>query len=82
MLASLFNLEGLLDDLTKGWQLVYTDHENDVLLVGDDPWEEFCSCVRSLQILSPQDAANVSGKLPTSSSDEEDEWHSSGIISG
>jgi len=39
MLASLFNLEGLLDDFTKGWQLVYTDHENDVLLVGDDPWE-------------------------------------------
>lgn len=81
-LASLFNLEGLLDDTTKGWQLVYTDHENDVLLVGDDPWEEFCSCVRSLQILSPQDAANVSGKLPTSSSEDEDEWHSSGILSG
>lgn len=39
MLASLFGLEGQLDDVTKGWQLVYTDHENDVLLVGDDPWE-------------------------------------------
>lgn len=22
-----------------GWKLVYVDHENDVLLVGDDPWE-------------------------------------------
>lgn len=39
VLANLFNLQGQLDDVTKGWQLVYTDHENDVLLVGDDPWE-------------------------------------------
>lgn len=39
MLATLFNLEGHLDDPSKGWQLVYTDHENDMLLVGDDPWE-------------------------------------------
>jgi auxin response factor len=39
MLATLFNLEGQLDDVTKGWEVVYTDHEDDVLLVGDDPWE-------------------------------------------
>ena len=38
-LALLFNLKGQLDDLAKGWQLVYKDHENDELLVGDDPWE-------------------------------------------
>lgn len=37
-LAGLFQLEGQLDDQAKGWQVVYTDHENDVLLVGDDPW--------------------------------------------
>ena len=39
MLTSLFGLEGEFDDPSKGWQLIYTDHENDVLLVGDDPWE-------------------------------------------
>jgi auxin response factor len=39
MLTSLFSLEGEFDDPEKGWQLIYTDHENDVLLVGDDPWE-------------------------------------------
>lgn len=36
----MFGLEGLLNDLKgSGWKLVYVDYENDVLLVGDDPWE-------------------------------------------
>ncbi|GFP95289.1 auxin response factor 5 [Phtheirospermum japonicum] len=35
----MFGLEGLLNDLSSGWKLVYVDFENDVLLVGDDPWE-------------------------------------------
>nr|PNR52913.1 hypothetical protein PHYPA_009288 [Physcomitrium patens] len=83
MLATLFGLEGQLDDVTKGWQLVYTDHENDVLLVGDDPWEEFCNCVRSLKILSPQDAAGQNvGKLPMNNCDEDDDWLSAVQSSG
>ena len=36
----MFGLEGLLNDPRgSGWKLVYVDFENDVLLVGDDPWE-------------------------------------------
>lgn len=36
----MFGLEGLLNDTRgSGWKLVYVDYENDVLLVGDDPWE-------------------------------------------
>lgn len=36
----MFGLEGLLSDPRgSGWKLVYVDYENDVLLVGDDPWE-------------------------------------------
>ncbi|RZS15578.1 hypothetical protein BHM03_00047439, partial [Ensete ventricosum] len=39
-LGRLFGLEGLLEDpLRSGWQLVFVDRENDVLLVGDDPWQ-------------------------------------------
>lgn len=39
-LARMFGIEGQLEDpLTSDWKLVYTDHENDILLVGDDPWE-------------------------------------------
>jgi hypothetical protein len=37
-LASMFKLEGQLDQ-KLGWQLVFTDNEDDLLLVGDDPWE-------------------------------------------
>jgi hypothetical protein len=31
-------MEGLLNDPEKGWQVVYTDNEGDLMLVGDDPW--------------------------------------------
>ncbi|GMJ04844.1 indole-3-acetic acid inducible 24, AUXIN RESPONSE FACTOR 5, MONOPTEROS [Hibiscus trionum] len=45
----MFGLKGLLDDPKgSGWKLVYVDYENDVLLVGDDPWEEFVGCVRCI----------------------------------
>jgi hypothetical protein len=37
-LARMFNLEGQLEQ-SSGWQLVFLDNENDILLVGDDPWE-------------------------------------------
>ncbi|XP_024401004.1 auxin response factor 6 [Physcomitrium patens] len=55
-LARLFNLDNLLDDPQRtGWQLVFVDNENDTLLVGDDPWEEFVNYVRSIKILSPNE---------------------------
>lgn len=39
-ISSMFALEGQLDDpRSSEWKLVYVDYENDVLLVGDDPWE-------------------------------------------
>ncbi|CAO2192096.1 unnamed protein product [Urochloa humidicola] len=31
------------------------EDEKDVLLVGDDPWEDFVNCVRCIRILSPQE---------------------------
>ncbi|KAF8377853.1 hypothetical protein HHK36_031240 [Tetracentron sinense] len=72
-IACMFGLEGLLDDPRgPGWKLVYVDYENDVLLVGDDPWElavlllllcykwEFVSCVRCIRILSPSEVQQMS----------------------
>ena len=36
----MFGLEGLLKDQKRlGWKLVHMDYENDVLLIGDDPWK-------------------------------------------
>lgn len=60
-LARMFGIEGQLEDRHRvGWKLVYVDHENDVLLVGDDPWEEFVNCVRCIKILSPQEVQALS----------------------
>lgn len=39
-LACMFGIQGQLEDPYRTeWKLVYMDHENDILLVGDDPWE-------------------------------------------
>lgn len=32
-------MERLLNDPEKGWQIVYKDDEDDMMLVGDDPWQ-------------------------------------------
>lgn len=60
-LARRFGIEGQLEDQHRiGWKLVFVDHENDILLVGDDPWEEFVNCVRCIKILSPQEVQQMS----------------------
>ncbi|KAM0950706.1 putative transcription factor ARF family [Dioscorea sansibarensis] len=59
-LARLFGLEGQLEDpLRSGWQLVFVDRENDVLLLGDDPWQEFVNNVWCIKILSPQEVQQM-----------------------
>ncbi|KAK4751169.1 hypothetical protein SAY87_004651 [Trapa incisa] len=59
-LARMFGLEGLLEDpLRSGWQLVFVDRENDVLLLGDGPWPEFVSSVWCIKILSPQEVQQM-----------------------
>ncbi|KAK8602395.1 hypothetical protein V6N13_057973 [Hibiscus sabdariffa] len=60
-LARMFGIEGQLEDpQSSDWKLVYVDHENDILLVGDDPWEEFVSCVQSIKILSSVEVQQMS----------------------
>ncbi|ONK67334.1 uncharacterized protein A4U43_C06F19070 [Asparagus officinalis] len=55
-LGRLFGLEDQLEDpVRSGWQLVFVDRENDVLLLGDDPWQEFVNSVWCIKILSPQE---------------------------
>ncbi|CAN6193501.1 unnamed protein product [Urochloa humidicola] len=59
-LGRLFGLEGQLEDpMRSGWQLVFVDREEDVLLVGDDPWQEFVSTVSCIKILSPQEVQQM-----------------------
>ncbi|TVU16521.1 hypothetical protein EJB05_40090 [Eragrostis curvula] len=55
-LGQMFGIRGQLDDPDRsGWQLVFVDRENDVLLLGDDPWESFVNSVWYIKILSPED---------------------------
>ncbi|XP_022925884.1 auxin response factor 6-like [Cucurbita moschata] len=59
-LAHMFGLEGELEDpVRSGWQLVFVDRENDVLLLGDDPWPEFVNSVWCIKILSPQEVQEM-----------------------
>ncbi|KNA20864.1 hypothetical protein SOVF_048190 isoform B [Spinacia oleracea] len=59
-LGQMFGIEGKLDDpLRSGWQLVFVDRENDVLLLGDDPWEAFVYNVSYIKILSPEDVQKL-----------------------
>ncbi|AQK66880.1 Auxin response factor 7 [Zea mays] len=60
-LARMFSMEGQLEERQRiGWKLVYKDHEDDILLLGDDPWEEFVNCVKCIRILSPQEVQQIS----------------------
>ncbi|KAL7231150.1 hypothetical protein ACSBR2_009426 [Camellia fascicularis] len=59
-LGQMFGIEGLLEDPQRsGWQLVFVDRENDVLLLGDDPWEGFLNNVWYIKILSPEDVQKL-----------------------
>ncbi|RWV86291.1 hypothetical protein GW17_00051828 [Ensete ventricosum] len=59
-LGRMFGLEGQLEDpLRSGWQLVFVDRENDILLVGDDPWQEFVNNVWCIKILSPHEVQQM-----------------------
>ncbi|KAJ6343971.1 hypothetical protein OIU76_005668 [Salix suchowensis] len=51
------------------WTVVFTDDEGDMMLVGDDPWPEFCKMVKKIYIYSSEEVKKMSArcKLPASS---------------
>ncbi|XWS28421.1 hypothetical protein CRYUN_Cryun25bG0067400 [Craigia yunnanensis] len=58
-LERLFSMEGLLSDPDKGWRVLYTDSENDVMVVGDDPWHEFCDMVSKIHIYTQEEVEKM-----------------------
>ncbi|XP_057492578.1 auxin response factor 8 [Actinidia eriantha] len=59
-LGQMYGIQGLFEDpMRSGWQLVFVDRENDVLLLGDDPWEAFVNNVWYIKILSPEDVQKL-----------------------
>ena len=37
-LQALFNMEGAYNNQDGAWWLVYTEEENDMMVIGDDAW--------------------------------------------
>ncbi|TMW99717.1 hypothetical protein EJD97_002112 [Solanum chilense] len=64
-LEKIFDIKGELCPRNK-WEVVYTDDEGDMMLVGDDPWLEFCKMVRRIFIYSSEEVKKMTPrcKLP------------------
>ncbi|VFQ85070.1 unnamed protein product [Cuscuta campestris] len=58
-LEKLFGMEDLLRDPNKGWRVLYTDSENDMMVVGDDPWHEFCEVVCKIHIYTVEEVEKM-----------------------
>lgn len=69
-LEEMFDIEGELCGSTKKWQVVYTDDEDDTMMVGDDPWHEFCSMVRKIFIYTVEEVKKLSPKVKLPGSEE------------
>ncbi|KAG7976861.1 hypothetical protein I3843_05G001600 [Carya illinoinensis] len=62
-LEEMFDIKGELCGSTQKWQVVYTDDEDDMMMVGDDPWHEFCSMVRKIFIYTTEEVKRLSPKI-------------------
>ncbi|XP_010267580.1 PREDICTED: auxin response factor 18 [Nelumbo nucifera] len=67
-LEEMFQIKGELRPRNT-WEVVYTDNEGDMMLVGDDPWLEFINMARKIFIYSSEVVKKMSprNKIPTSS---------------
>ncbi|XP_022726914.1 auxin response factor 2A-like [Durio zibethinus] len=54
-LDRIFEFNGELITPNKKWLVVFTDDEDDMMLVGDDPWHEFCTMVRRIFIYTREE---------------------------
>lgn len=69
-LDQLFEFGGDLIDPSKNWMIVYTDDEGDMMLVGDDPWPEFCAMVRKIFIYTREEVQKMAPGTLSSKVDE------------
>ncbi|XP_023634150.1 auxin response factor 9 [Capsella rubella] len=57
-LEKLFDIKGELQSRNQ-WEVVFTDDEGDMMLVGDDPWPEFCNMVKRIFIWSKEEVKKM-----------------------
>ncbi|XP_039064834.1 auxin response factor 2A-like isoform X2 [Hibiscus syriacus] len=79
-LDRLFEFRGELMAPKRNWLVVYTDDEGDMMLVGDDPWQEFCAMVRKIGIYTREEVQKM--KPGSMSSKGEDNSVSAGGLDG
>ncbi|KAL0398017.1 UNVERIFIED_CONTAM: Auxin response factor 9 [Sesamum calycinum] len=60
-LENMFEIKGELRPRNK-WEVVYTDNEGDMMLVGDDPWPEFCKMAKKICIYSSEEVKKMTPK--------------------
>ncbi|PON51928.1 Auxin response factor [Parasponia andersonii] len=58
-LDQIFEFNGELIEPKRNWLIVFTDDEGDMMLVGDDPWEEFCHLVRKISIYTREEVKKM-----------------------
>ncbi|KAI0494314.1 hypothetical protein KFK09_024446 [Dendrobium nobile] len=69
-LEVMFNIHGELIGDSNKWKVAYTDDEDDIMMVGDDPWHEFCCIVRKIYIFARDEAKGLSPKIRLPAIDE------------
>ncbi|KAI7752819.1 hypothetical protein M8C21_010899 [Ambrosia artemisiifolia] len=70
-LEEMFEIKGLLKPRNE-YEIVFTDDEGDMMLMGDDPWQEFCNMVKRIMICSSQDVKKMkAGSMLPSATDNE-----------
>lgn len=69
-LENMFEIKGELHHRSR-WQVVYTDIEGDMMLVGDDPWLEFRKIAKKICIYSSEEVKKMSNncRFPLKSPD-------------
>ncbi|THG19798.1 hypothetical protein TEA_000038 [Camellia sinensis var. sinensis] len=69
-LDQIFDFNGVLKAQNKNWLIVYTDDEGDMMLVGDDPWPEFCGMVRKIFIYTREEVQRMNPGTLNSKNEE------------
>ncbi|KAG6468408.1 hypothetical protein ZIOFF_073093 [Zingiber officinale] len=62
-LDQLFEFKGELMAPNTNWMIVFTDNEDDMMLVGDDPWQEFCAMVRQIFIYPKEEVQKMDSSI-------------------
>ncbi|XP_074563265.1 auxin response factor 9-like isoform X2 [Curcuma longa] len=57
-LEEMFDIKGELHHPNK-WEIVFADDEGDIMLLGDDPWMEFCNMVRKIYIYPTEEVKKM-----------------------